>query len=447
MKRREFFKTSAGLLVTPLALDLYHVNAWFSEKKKYAFEFYRKGETAVPVKKVTPSDGFYLHTFYDVCPFSPSQKYLAVTKLPFQNRDARFGDIAEICLIDLEEEAIKTVYKTKGWGFQLGANLEWGKTDRFLYTNDIINNEAVCVRIDLETGEIIAYKGPKYHLSPNEDTVIGFPLDLINTTQMGYGVPDYSPGKEIKGAPHDNGLWKTNLKTNEKKLLVSLEEASKSATDPGYLQGGNCYFFHSKFNSRGDKIMQVMRCLFPGNPQKKGRNASLLTFSGNGGNIKEIISREQWDYGGNHPNWHPNGNSIIMNIVPGWLGEKTMRFCKFDADGNNFEILSEKFSGSGHPSVTPDTKYLLSDYYVSKLKNKYNGEVPVRLIDLTTQTEVHICKIFTDMEYMKKNPVLRLDPHPVWSRDYKQVCFNGAPNGERSVFIARLDEIIVEKYG
>jgi hypothetical protein len=36
----------------------------------------------------------------------------------------------------------------------------------------------------------------------------------------------------------------------------------------------------------------------------------------------------------------------------------------------------------------------------------------------------------------------KLDAHPVWSRDYKKVCFNGAPEGKRQVFIANLEGVI-----
>ena len=107
MDRRKFIKTSAGFLATPIALNAYSINSCFSQSKKYSFKRYRKGETLSPVFKVTPDNGFFIHSFYDVCPFSPSQKYLAVTKLPFQNRDAEFGDLAEVCIIDLHNEEIK----------------------------------------------------------------------------------------------------------------------------------------------------------------------------------------------------------------------------------------------------------------------------------------------------------------------------------------------------
>ena len=40
-----------------------------------------------------------------------------------------------------------------------------------------------------------------------------------------------------------------------------------------------------------------------------------------------------------------------------------------------------------------------------------------------------------------KPPVLRLDPHPAWSRDGLKSCFNGAPEGRRQVYIADLSPL------
>ena len=67
--------------------------------------------------------------------------------------------------------------------------LNWGATDRHLYTNDVVDGEARCVRIDLATGQSTVFAGPMYHIAPDESCVIGFPLELLDATQPGYGVP------------------------------------------------------------------------------------------------------------------------------------------------------------------------------------------------------------------------------------------------------------------
>lgn len=442
MKRRNFLKTSAGFIAINSVPGVFFIQKDPDQSKKFKFRDYQKKTSLGQVKIVTPDDGFYIQTFYDICPFSPSQKYLAVNKFPYQGKTIKYGDTCDICIVDLENETIEKVYSTKGWAYQLGANLNWGKTDRHLYTNDIIDNKAVCVRIDIETKEIKAFAGPMYHIAPDESAVLGFPLDLINgfqngkSTQMGYGVPVYKKFEEIKGAPKDQGLWKTDLRTNNKKLLVSLKEAYAAIDNP-YYEDANCYFFHTKYNKQGTRVLQVFRGVFPGSTKY---HPTLLTFKPDGSKIQIAVTQEQWSKRGNHPNWHPDGERIVMNLTPAWLGEEEMHFCIFNHSGDDFKLLSKKHLGSGHPSVNPDTSYLISDYYVGEYKRLgYEGS-PIRLINLNTDEEEAICTVFTDLDI--QNSTFRIDPHPAWNRDYKKVCFNGAPGGNRQVFVADLTDVI-----
>lgn len=435
MRRREFLRTSAGLAAAAVAPGCWAVQGPDRAKKAFDFRAYRPGQTVGNVTCVTPDDGFYLQTFFDVCPWSPSGRYLAVTKLPFQDREPKPGETADVCVIDLRERTIETVYRTKGWGFQLGANLNWGASDRRLYTNDLIDGQGVCVRIDLGSNEVKAFAGPMYHIAPDESSVIGFPLDLINATQAGYGVPvdESDPPALREKASKTQGLWRTDLQTNDKRLLVSIARLYDAIPDPETLEDVIFYLFHSKFNRQSTRIMQVFR----GKPAGGGMNKPMLfTFDPDGRDIQLAVRWQQWSPGGHHPNWHPDGEHLIMNLKP---DGKTMRFCRFHYDGSQFTVLSERLIGSGHPSVTTNDKYLVTDAYPQESLALANGEVPIRLVDLTADAERNICTIYT---LGKGKGVLRLDPHPVWSRDDRKVCFNAAPEGRRQVFIADLDDVI-----
>lgn len=98
MKRRKFLaQSAAGLTFAMIGQGL-----WSCRQKqlvkvtKFDFKPYRPGETLGNVYQVTPDDRFYIHTYYDVCPFSPSGRFLAVSKLSIQGRHPVLGETADV---------------------------------------------------------------------------------------------------------------------------------------------------------------------------------------------------------------------------------------------------------------------------------------------------------------------------------------------------------------
>lgn len=442
MNRRDFGRTSAGFLAAAVGPGLWSCRpAKARTRKPCQFESWGRGKTLAPVTRVTPADGLYIHTYYDVCPWSPSQRYLAATRLPYQDKDAVWGDTAEVCVIDLQEQTIETVYSTKVWGFQTGTKAQWGDNDRYIYTNDIVDDTAACARIDLETGEAKLFAGPMYHVAPDGSAVIAFPLELMNITQLGYGLPSKDPknhpGLPV-GAAKDQGLWRTDLKTNEKRLLVSLSDLASRIPEPPPRKNGTYYLWHCRYNPQGTRILQVLRCLFPDGYGE--RNPMVFTFKPDGSDIQVLRSRpSMWNAGGGHPNWHGDGEHIIRNLAVD--GKKT-RFCQFRYDGSDFRILAGKLPGGGHPRIDPAGRYIVTD----SMERSGNGQVVVlRYVDLKTETEQRLCEVptidrsaFQEMD----DKVLRLDGHPTFSRDAKKVCFQAAPEGKRQLMIADLTALV-----
>ena len=409
-----------------------------SKKKKVDFTRYREHKTFGSVYQITPDDGYYLHSFFDVLPFSPSGRYVAVTKIPSQDSNPQLGDTSEICIIDLHKKTIESIYTTRAWGMQVGANLNWGMTDKYIYSNDIIDGQTVCIRINIESRVVRAYSGSMYHLSPDELEIIGFPLELMNATQPGYGVP-VEEGNQPVLTPEDykrEGLWRTSLDTDNNELLVSIYDTTAAISNKNRITNGTYYFFHSKYNRQNSRIMQVLRYVYPTHQGKVKRKNRLFTFNVDGSKIVEAVSAKQWSRGGNHPNWHPDGKHLVMNLT---VDDEIMRFCSFKYDGSDLKVLSKSHPGSGHPSISPNGRYLVTDAYPHEPLALENGEVPIRLLDLQTDSMETICTMFTLGD---GRGVVRCDPHPVWSKDGKKICFNGAHTGRRQVYIADLSSVL-----
>jgi hypothetical protein len=301
MNRRQLFHTSAGFAVTLASRNLLADEA--ANAKPRAFDFTQVEGHAAKITRITPEDGNYVHTYYDVCPWSPGGRYLAVTRVPALDRNPQLGQKSECCVIDLHERTLRTVYSTVCWGFQTGAVMNWGASDRHVFTNDVINGQAVCVRIDLVTGETKAFAGPGYHVAPDESCVIGFPLELMHVTQGGYGMPpadEEHPPKLPPGAARDQGTWRTDLRTNEKKLILSLADAAALIPEKSPREGGTFYFWHAKFNRQGTRVMQILRCIFP--DYYGERNPMVVTFKPDGSDLRMCPFKPVWGAGGGHPN-------------------------------------------------------------------------------------------------------------------------------------------------
>ena len=131
------------------------------------FPTYTEHAPTVPVWCATPRTGGCIHRFFDTSPFSPSGRYLALTRLPYEDRVPSPGDQAEVVLVDLHEGTEKVVARSSGWDTQLGAQTQWGVDDSQLFYNDLdtVNWIPFGVKLNPETGERKDLEGTVYMLS------------------------------------------------------------------------------------------------------------------------------------------------------------------------------------------------------------------------------------------------------------------------------------------
>jgi len=391
----------------------------------------------VPVWCVTPDVKGCIHRFYDTSPISPSGRYLAVTRLPFEDRLPSPGDVADIVVVDLVEGGHRIVARTRGWDSQLGAQAQWGSEDAALYYNDVDPGRwtPFGVRFNVFTGESRPLKGTVYMVAPDGRSVASPCLRRMSRTQRGYGVvvPDeHVPENRADRPAEDDGITITDAATGRARLLVSLAEIVRETGLPAAGPGeGALYGFHVKWNSRGDRLMYVVRRL-----GEKGRLAShLVTMNADGSGLRVAAT---WQPGqGNHPNWSADGKAILMNRNP--AGDR-MHFVTFKPDGSDLRIVADRCAGSGHPTEHPSGNILTDAYLWDGIPVK-DGKVPLRWIDPVANRETAIAYVGADAG-PDGLADLRLDPHPAWDRTFRRITFNGILDGERRVFVADLSEFL-----
>ena len=442
------------------------------------FPRYTGFSPVVPVWCVTPDMSGVLHRFYDTSPFSPSGRYLALTRLPCEDRRPEPGDVAQVVVVDLESGEPRVVDETRGWDTQLGAQVQWGTRDSELYFNDLdpADWRPYGVVLDPLAGHRVRrLDGTVYSMSPDGRRAVSPCLQRMMRTQIGYGVR--VPPKRIPanhGAADDDGVYLTDTTSGKCRLLVSWKQITERVQPSlkfGHPRSAGCYGFHVKWNPQGDRLLIVMRQVL--GPAEPGRFRSIrkhvLTMRPDGSDVCQAVSADLWKRGGHHPNWCPDGKSIIMNLnVPGAVrrfprtrnaltrilknfgsvGRRVsgfdFRFVRVRYDGSRMQVMSPDACASGHPTLHVRGRYILTDAYLNEPPAFGDGTVPIRLVDTQTGWDQTLVRIGARPAFTGVRGELRVDPHPAWDRNFRYIAFNACPDGKRRVFVADLRGVLYE---
>jgi hypothetical protein len=313
----------------------------------------------VPSWIITDPNVSTIHRFFDSSPFSPSGRYIALTR--FSNGENALvleGQLAQIVLYDLTlgPSSERVIATTAAWDSQVGAQIQWGANDSSLFYNAIIKSDSIIakgkdkgksktsskptevkVRLrgvlhDIFTGVRRFLDCPVYHVSPDGQSALSPDLTKIKYAQLGYGV-HLKSAKKNRNAPTTDGVFMVDTKTGQCKLLSSLHDlAVIGGLD---LRKTPTYGFHVKWSSDGEMIMFVVRTLEKQDSETTKlsiigdldnmlaelfavsvRTQHLFVMSKDGSNPRRLISWGGSDkrHDGNHPNWIPGTRNISMNL-------------------------------------------------------------------------------------------------------------------------------------
>jgi hypothetical protein len=459
INRRRFLR-SGGLLACGVAamagdcrLALAAVDRAEPVRLSDSFPLYTAFNPLVPVHCATPKLSGCFHRFFNTSPISPSGRYLAVTRLLHEDRLSLLGEEAEIVLVDLVTGQPRVLTKAKGFDSQVGAQAQWGATDNELYFNDLDTKQwrAFGVRLDPLSGERHDLGGPIFEVSRDGRYAASICLLRSAITQRGYGVvvpTELLPRNE--GAASDGGVYLTDTATGACRLLVSYKDivdACGESLRPSQTDRGGGYHGHQlSWNPQGTRLWLALAFNYsrPMTSNLGGKlgthrcEMGLVTLKPDGTDIRVALPFPMWQrQGGNHPCWCQDGEHISMNFRMD--GNKHFSLVRMCYDGQDLTPLTPVV-GSGHPTLHPDGRHILTDTYQGELPGFRDGTVPIRWIDTAAGADRTLVRIQSRPPYSGPFEALRVDPHPAWDRTFRRVAFNACPTGTRRVYIADIPQ-------
>ena len=188
--------------------------------------------------------------YYDLSQFNADGSKMLAHIVPINGDPIR--DDAEIVWINPEDGEKHIISKSRAWSWQQGSRLRWHpiEDDTVLF-NDIENNKYVTKEINLRNGEARTISDALYDMDSSFHYGISVNFERLQRLRNGYGYSRFGDQSERIARPSNDGVFRVDLSTGEKKLLYSLENLASNVDD----KGEHHYINHVSFSPNGSKFL------------------------------------------------------------------------------------------------------------------------------------------------------------------------------------------------
>ncbi|MCP4642557.1 MAG: hypothetical protein GY851_19085 [bacterium] len=388
------------------------------------------------VRQVTqgPSHHFYGYIGHvGNTPWNAGGRYMVMLRTTFQDHLPAPNEAADVVLLDTHNGyAVEKVEESRAWNPQQGTMLYWNpekpETQFFFNDRDGKTNQVFCVLYDIEQrkrireyrfdGVSIGNSG----VAQQGGFFLGINYGRLARLRPVTGYPeayDWTVGVE---SPTDDGIFKIDVATGEKSLLVSYAQMAERL--PRVDAGTELFINHSLVSREDDQVYFFARGAWKWFDRSSPRPHRIDTpfsirIDGSGLRMHD-------QHIGGHPEWAPGGRLI---------GREEDRQVIYDVATQhvvgrigNAEILPQP---GGDVALSPDEQWIVNGY-----KNKKARENRYTVVNVETGA-------YFALPPMDIGPWLsgdlRIDGAPCWRRDGRAIAVPGlGKDNTRQTFVFEL---------
>lgn len=304
-------------------------------------------------------------------------------------------DVAYIGYFDLKNDKNEYVElaATRAWCWQQGARLRFHPyRDNVILFNDVENGKYVCREFDIANRQVLkTYSEALYDIDSEMKYGIGLNFSRLQRLRPGYGYDKLEDNTKGIKAPENDGIYRVNLETGEKTLMVSYKELAKTNDrDEKYEH----YVNHLSISPDGKKFIFFHIYAIEGYTKWK---TGLYVMDISGENMKLLED----SHNVSHYCWKNNDEVLITLVEPG----KKQYYAMYNVNTGEKNIIGGNvLTRDGHPWILEDRKSFISDTYP-------DGHSVQHLFryDMQSGKKEEIAALYSDPRlYMEK----RCDLHP-----------------------------------
>ncbi len=256
---------------------------------------------------------------------------------------------------------------------------------------------------------------------PDGRTAMTIDFERVQDMRPGYGYPGIQDPHADELAPADAGIYRVNLETGDRRLVISIADMMKFPFSRGPINDKKHWFNHLLFSPDGSRFIFLNRWRindFRASNPTTPFDTRMMTARADGSDIRIVD-----DYGyTSHFIWR-DPDHILAWARRASHGDA---FYLFRADGGaEPAIVGEGImTVNGHCTYLPGGGgWILNDTYPdeNRLQQVYLYHVP-------TGNRVPIAGVYLSPDYPFDNEI-RVDTHPRFSPDGRYVCIDTPHDG------------------
>jgi hypothetical protein len=323
---------------------------------------------------------------------------------------------------------IKYLTKSSAWNWQQGCMLQWyaASNDTIIY-NDFSyeKNHYISIIRNITTGNDKTIDFPVYSVSNSGDFALTLNFERLALMRPDYGYFNRNIKWEDLPDDHSDGIWFVDLKKNSSKLILSLDTL-KNYQPSETMNGAHHKVNHIDISPDGKRFMFLHRWVGP-----QGRFMRLLTADSHDGSGLYYITGDQMV---SHNCWLGNREIISFCRLP----DGRDRYVRFRDQQSFSEIIGDTlFNKDGHPSVSPDGHWMLTDDYPDK--SRFSR---LYLYHLNKKKKYIVGEFYQPLWYTGEK---RIDLHPKWSPDGQKVSIDSGHTGKRKFYVVDVSTIVTHE--
>lgn len=380
------------------------------------------------MRAITRGPKFHWFGYYDKWQFDPTDRYVLGMEVGFEHRSPVPGDKIRIGMVDLRDnDRWIDLGETGAWNWQQGCMLQWlpGSSSEVIY-NDRDGDRLISHVLDTRTGKKRTLPGPVYCVSPDGKWAVNPDFGRLNDTRPGYGYPVRDPYADVQ-APDKTGIWRMNLVTGKRELIITYAQAAAIPYKMGSWEGSKHKFNHLLYSPTGHRFIFLHRRRGGSNPEAGGTR--MFTVKADGTDLYVVDPYGETS----HFIWRDDQHIMAWARHP----SHGRKFYLYRDKSEQVEVVApDDMPENGHNTYVPGTKYrwVLNDTYPDKqrLQHPY-------LYDLEQRRRYPLGHFLSPAVYTGE---WRCDTHPRASRNGKMVCIDSPHNGGRQMYLFDISGIV-----